>query len=109
VEAGVLRYVHADHLGSPQKLTDANQATVWDGQFEPFGEELLIAGAATMPLRFPGQYADEETGLSYNYFRDYDPSLGRYVQSDPIGLAGGVNTYGYVGGRPVVAVDPTGT
>jgi len=73
---------------------------VWDGQFEPFGEEFLIAGAAAMPLRFPGQYADDETGLSYNYFRDYDPSLGRFIESDPIGLLGGINTYGYVGGNP---------
>jgi hypothetical protein len=68
-----LLYIHADHLGSPQKLTDASQATVWDGVFDPFGEEVAIAGLAAMPMRFPGQYADDETGYSYNYFRDYDP------------------------------------
>jgi len=103
-----LFYVHADHLGTPQKLTDANQAIVWDGVFDPFGEKVSLAGLAEMPLRFPGQYADEESGYSYNYFRDYDPTLGRYLQSDPIGLWGGLNTYGYVEGNPILYVDPTG-
>ena len=59
-------------------------------------------------LRLPGQYLDEETGLHYNYFRDYVPSLGRYTQSDPIGLDGGLNTYGYVGGNPLRFVDVYG-
>jgi RHS repeat-associated protein len=58
--------------------------------------------------RFPGQVADSETGLYYNYFRDYDPEIGRYVESDPIGLEGGTNTYGYVGANPTLNADPTG-
>jgi RHS repeat-associated protein len=59
-------------------------------------------------LRFPGQYYDQETGLFYNVFRDYDPAKGRYIESDPIGLKGGVNTYTYVRNNPVNAIDPTG-
>jgi RHS repeat-associated protein len=100
-----LLYVHADHLGSPQKLTDASQATVWDGVFDPFGEEIAVTGLAAMPMRFPGQYTDEETGFRYNYFRDYAPTLGRYVQSDPIGLRGGLNGYHYVTGNPLGRID----
>jgi RHS repeat-associated protein len=103
-----LLYVHADHLGSPQKLTDASQATVWDGVFNPFGEEVAITGLAAMPMRFLGQYADEETGFRYNYFRDYEPNLGRYIQSDPIGLQGGINTFVYVANHPLSRLDPLG-
>jgi RHS repeat-associated protein len=59
-------------------------------------------------LRFPGQYYDEETGNYYNYFRDYDPTTGRYLQSDPIGLNGGLNTYTYVYGNPLRWFDQWG-
>jgi RHS repeat-associated protein len=65
-------------------------------------------GAFEFPLRFPGQYADKETNLYYNYFRDYDSASGRYVESDPIGLDGGINTYAYVGSAPLKLVDPRG-
>jgi len=65
-------------------------------------------GTFDLPLRLPGQYFDKETNLHYNYFRDYDPSIGRYGESDPIGLRGGLNTYAYVGSTPLSAIDPLG-
>ena len=102
-------YVQADHLGSPQKMTDASQALVWDAVYTPFGQVHAITGTATNNQRFPGQYADAETGFNSNYFRDYDPTTGRYVQSDPIGLDGGLNTYGYLASHnPLTATDTTG-
>jgi RHS repeat-associated protein len=106
---GDIAYTHADQLGTIQKMTDASGTLAWDRTARPFGETVSIGAASGFanPLRFPGQYADE-TGLSYNYFRDYDPTLGRYLESDPIGLGGGVNTYAYVGGNPISRMDPTG-
>jgi RHS repeat-associated protein len=65
-------------------------------------------GALTYELRFPGQFFDQATYLHYNYFRDYDPRLGRYIESDPIGLAGGINTYAYARNAPTTNVDPSG-
>jgi len=109
-------YVHADHLGTPRAITDPSDNTpVWRWRNDdPFGNNPPdenpsgIAGTFKYNLRLPGQYFDQETGTYYNYFRDYDPSTGRYVQSDPIGLAGGINTYAYVGGSPLHNFDPFG-
>ena len=101
-------YYHVDHLGTPQAMTDAAGATVWKADYEPFGKATVKVNNVENNLRFPGQYYDRETGLHYNYFRDYDPSTGRYVEADPIGLEGGLNVYGYVDNNPVVYTDPLG-
>lgn len=110
----VLHYVHTDHLGTPRVITDTNNTVVWSWHSDPFGKAAANedpdgdGNKVTFNLRFPGQYYDAETELHYNYFRDYDPSTGRYLQSDPIGLGGGLNTYGYVGGNPLNYIDPFG-
>ena len=106
--SAVTYYVHTDQVMVPQKLTNSAKAVVFDRVAEPFGVEISATGSLTQALRFPGQRHDAETGFSQIWHRDYDPFLGRYVQSDPIGLMGGINTYAYVGGNPLVGVDPTG-
>ncbi|MGH8585164.1 MAG: RHS repeat-associated core domain-containing protein [Gammaproteobacteria bacterium] len=103
-----IAYIHTDHLGTPESLTDQDQAIVWQAHHDPFGRATVTTQAVEHHLRFPGQYFDAETGLHYNYFRDYDPTLGRYLQSDPIGLAGGINTYAYVANNPLNLIDPEG-
>jgi len=107
-------HVHADHLGTPRTITrPVDNALVWRwDNLDPFGSNAPDenpAGQGVFPyhLRFPGQYYDAETGTHYNYFRDYDPTVGRYAQSDPIGLEGGLNTYVYVA-DPLTQIDPTG-
>jgi RHS repeat-associated protein len=77
---------HSDHLGTPQKMTDASGTVVWAADYKPFGETVSITGSATNNLRFTGQYFDQETGLHYNYFREYNSIIGRYVESDPMGI-----------------------
>ena len=105
---GAYAYYHRDHLGTPQLLTDQSNQILWAGQSLAFGEVTEAVNVVENRLRFPGQYFDFETGRHYNYFRDYDPTTGRYVQSDPIGLRGGLNTYGYVLNNPISLVDPSG-
>jgi RHS repeat-associated protein len=109
-------YLHADHLGTPRVATNEANVVVWRNLpiSEPFGMALPEEdpdgdGQPTIiNLRFPGQYFDRETQLHYNYYRDYDPGTGRYVQPDLIGLAGGLNLYTYVLGNPVWYTDPSG-
>jgi RHS repeat-associated protein len=131
-------YVHPDHLGTPRVVTrsvafggattgpNAINKAVWSANTDSFGTSLgnsapnenpqLVSGTATqvqaatfrLNHRFPGQVFDGESGKHYNYFRDYDPSVGRFPQSDPIGLRGGISTYGYVLQRPTTLTDPFG-
>jgi type VI secretion system secreted protein VgrG len=100
-------------LNTPRTITNQAKQKRWEWNSDPFGttaanENPAALGTFTFNLRFAGQYFDKETGLHYNYFRDYNPAIGRYVQSDPIGLRGGLNTFGYVEGNPANAVDPLG-
>jgi RHS repeat-associated protein len=102
-------YYHTDHLGTPIMMTDKNQNVVWNGEFLPFGEPYSITGTVKNNLRFPGQYFDAETGLHYNWHRDYKPEIGRYISEDPIRFASGdVNLYSYVGNNSVNEIDPEG-
>jgi RHS repeat-associated protein len=104
---GELDFLHDDDLGTPQLVTHAQQKTVWAASYQPFGAATTV-GAFTQNLRFPGQYADAASGYSHNGFRDYDPTLGRYLQSDPIGLLGGLDTYAYVYDQPAMRTDRFG-
>lgn len=108
-------YVHTDHLNTPRRISrPSDNVIVWRWDSDPFGSSAANEdpdGDSTplvYNLRFLGQYFDAESGLNYNYFRDYDAATGRYAQSDPIGLRGGVNTYAYALSNPVSRIDPRG-
>jgi RHS repeat-associated protein len=124
---GIAYAVHSDHLNTPRKLTDASGQAAWQWSYSAFGEDKptlaknRFANLETTPnpgttgisevrfnLRYPGQYADEESGLFYNGFRTYVPTIGRYTQGDPIGLGGGWNRFGYANQAALMYTDPTG-
>ncbi len=113
-DASSVYTIDTDHLNTPRAVRSQAGTTIWRWDSDPFGDlppndDPDGNGLRfSFPLRFPGQYFDAETGLHYNYFRDYDPRTGRYVQSDPIGLAGGINTYTYVMANPLSRIDPRG-
>ncbi|WP_307505982.1 RHS repeat-associated core domain-containing protein [Variovorax sp. W1I1] len=124
---GATYAVHSDHLNTPRRLTNADGQAVWQWGYSAFGEDKptvaknRFANLEVTPnpgttgisvvkfnLRYPGQYADEESGLFYNYFRSYDARMGRYSQPDPIGLDGGWNRFGYAELNPLLFTDPEG-
>jgi RHS repeat-associated protein len=107
-------FVQADQLNTPRQVTRASDnKQMWTWFSDPFGTTAANsnpagAGTFTYNVRFPGQIFDSQAGLQQNWNRDYDPALGRYIESDPIGLKAGVNTYAYVDENPISGVDPLG-
>jgi len=102
-------YIHTDGLNTPRAIANSMGTTTWSWTYtgNPFGE-VLPTGMYVFNLRFPGQYFDSETAASYNLFRSYEASTGRYLQPDPMGLGGGLSAYLYVSGRPFDLIDPLG-
>lgn len=107
ISGGVVTYLHPDHLGSPRIGTDSAKNVVWQWQDLPFGVA-APTGSVTVALRYPGQYHEAETGLFQNWNRTYDKVSGRYLESDPVGVFAGGNTYGYVDANPMRRGDPSG-
>ncbi len=108
--AGSLSYLEPDQIGTPRVAIDAatgTQTWAWSPVNDAFGQT-QPSGTLGLDLRMPGQVYDGESGVNYNYFRDYDAGTGRYVESDPFGLRGGLSTYAYVRGNPLSFVDSRG-
>ena len=97
-------YFHNDHLGTPQRVTDQTGTIVWSANYKPFGEANITTNTIPNPFRFPGQYYDQETGLHYNYFRYYDPGIGRYLRPDPLWQID-QNLFLYLSNRPLSGYD----
>ena len=111
-------WIESDQLDTPRAIVNATHQLIWHWDSDPFGTTAPdqapsqgsgITTAFVYNLRFPGQYFDSETGTHYNYFRDYEPGTGRYVESDPVGQKGGINGYVYVLSDPISFSDPDGT
>ena len=110
-------YIWTDHLNTPREITRVSASNVhvsiWKWDSLPFGETVPNAnrsslGVMTFNHRFPGQYRDNETGLHQNWYRDYDPAIGRYIEADPKGQSGGINLYLYSMNKPVNLQDRFG-
>lgn len=111
IEAGgtpAIHYIHTDHIGRPIALTDAGGNFVNETTWVVFGNAWSVTGSVGVDLRFPGQMYQFESGLHYNWNRQYDPSIARYTQPDPLGLVDGPSRYAYVRNDPLQKVDPDG-
>ncbi len=106
-EGGVHFFVN-DHLMPPQMAVNHDNVVTWQAEYTSFGKTDISVEQFVNNHRFPGQYYDAESGLYYNWNRYYDSNTGRYFTSDPIGLGGGLNTFGYVNGNPLIYADPNG-
>ncbi|MEZ5886868.1 MAG: RHS repeat-associated core domain-containing protein [Paracoccaceae bacterium] len=107
VEGGQVYLVRVDHIGRPVFATTLAGTQVWSAQYLPFGGVHVSTGTP-MALRFPGQWFQMESGLHQNWMRDYDPTTGRYIEADPLGLIDGASVYGYARQNPGRYIDPTG-
>ncbi|TDR39708.1 RHS repeat-associated protein [Tahibacter aquaticus] len=108
LQAQQVAFFHTDHLGTPLRLSDSEGRSLWQARPGDWQAVREPTGESDQPLRFQGQWQDEESGLHYNRHRYYDPVLGRYLSQDPLGLSGNINSYRYSAGRPTYAVDPLG-
>ena len=106
-ENGQLYFVRTDHIGRPVFATVGTGVKVWEATYGPFGGVTSTLGP-NADLRFPGQWFQSETALHQNWMRDYDPTLGRYIQADPLGLVDGASVYGYALQNPGRYIDPRG-
>ena len=108
IEGGVIHFIRTDHIGRPVLATDSTGTVVWTASYDPFGTVHASTGTPTT-IRFLGQwFFQAESGLHQNWMRDYDPTTGRYIQADPLGLVDGPSVYGYAAQNPGRWTDPTG-
>ncbi|MEI2808361.1 RHS repeat domain-containing protein [Albidovulum sp.] len=106
VEGGQIYFIRTDHIGRPVFATNDLGVKVWEASYLPFGGVHVATGG--IDLRFPGQWFQAESGLHQNWMRDYDPTTGRYLEPDPLGLVDGASVYGYARQNPGRYVDPRG-
>jgi RHS repeat-associated protein len=108
IRGGQLYFVHGDHLGRAEMITNSAKAIVWRAENTAFDRRVVLDSIGGFNIGLPGQYYDYETALWHNTRRTYDAQTGRYLQADPMGLQAGLNLYAYVGNDPLSSIDPLG-